>query len=87
MREILEVLERAEVAQARLAIVSVPDDRVAGQITKTLHMRYPQCKIIVRCRYQTNARGLKKSGATAVISEEAEASTALLRLLKQMDSR
>jgi len=82
-----EVLERSEAELARLAIISVPDDRVAAQITKTLHTLYPQCKVIVRCRYQTNARTLKKSGAATVISEEAEASGALLRLLKQMDSR
>ena len=41
---------------------------------------------IVR-RYQANAQALEKSGVSAVISEEAEVSVALLRLLKQMNSR
>lgn len=81
-----EVLERAEAAQARLAIISVPDDRAAAQIAKILQASYPECTVIVRCRYQANAQALKQSGVSAVISEESEASVALLRLLKQMNS-
>lgn len=81
-----EVLERAEATAARLAIVSVPDDRVAAQIAKTLRNQNPKCTVVVRCRYQANAATLKKLGVSAVISEEAEASVALLRLLRQMSS-
>ena len=81
-----EVLDRAEAAAARMAIVSVPDDRVAAQIAKTLCGRNPNCTVIVRCRYQANAATLKKLGVSAVISEETEASVALLRLLRQMST-
>ena len=81
-----EVLERAEAAAARLAIVSVPDDRIASQIAKTLRNTAPNCTVVVRCRFQANAFALKKLGVSAVISEEAEASVAILRLLRQMNS-
>jgi len=79
-----EVLHRADAAHARLAIVCVPDDRAAGQIVKTLSEMNPSCAIVVRCRYQSNAALLRKAGARAVVSEEAEASAALLRLLESM---
>ena len=81
-----EVLDRAEAAAARLAIVSVPDDRIAIQIVKTLRDQSPKCTVVVRCRYQANAAVLKNLGVSAVVSEEAEASVALLRLLQQMSS-
>jgi len=80
-----EVLDRADAAHSRLAVVCVPEDQVASQIVKTLQRLNPTCSIIVRCRYEANAPKLKKAGASAVVSEEAEASAALLRLLKSMD--
>ncbi len=80
------VLGRADVAYSRLAIVCVPEDQVAFQIVKTLQRLNPTCNIVVRCRYGANTSTLKKAGAFAVVSEEAEASVALLRLLKSMDS-
>ncbi len=81
-----EVLDRADAAHARLAVVCVPDDRSALQIVKTLCRLNPACTIVVRCRYQSNASTLEKAGAHSVVSEEVEASVALLRLLKSMDS-
>jgi CPA2 family monovalent cation:H+ antiporter-2 len=44
-----EVLNRAEVAHARLGVVCVPDDRIALQIVKTLCRLNPQCAVVVRC--------------------------------------
>lgn len=81
-----EVLDRADTAHSRLAIVCVPEDQVAFQIVKTLQRLNPTCNIVVRCRYEANTLTLKKAGASAVVSEEAEASVALLRLIKSMDS-
>ncbi len=80
-----EVLDRAEVAHCRLAVVCVPDDPVAIQIVKAIRAMNPKCTLIVRCRYQANSSILRKAGAQTVISEEAEASLALLRLLEQLD--
>jgi len=81
-----EVLDRADAAHARLAVVCVPDDRTALLIVKTLCRLNPQCAIVVRCRYQSNAAALEKAGAHFAVSEEMEASAALLRLLTSMDS-
>ena len=80
----LDVLDRAGAGDSRLAVVSVPDDRTAGQIVATLRSLNPACTIFVRCRYQANTATLKKAGASAIVSEEAEASEALLRLLECM---
>ena len=80
-----EVLERAEAVHALLAVVCVPDDRIALQIVKSLCRLSPQCAVIVRCRYQSNKSALEKAGAQSVVIEEVEASGALLRLLDRMD--
>jgi CPA2 family monovalent cation:H+ antiporter-2 len=79
-----DVLERSDAAHSRLAVVCVPEDRVALQIVKSLRRLNASCNIVVRCRYEANAHGLKKAGASAVVSEEAQASEALLRVLKSM---
>lgn len=81
------VLDRADVAHSRLAVVCVPEDHVASQIVKTLGLLNPKCNIVVRCRYTANTSTLKKAGASIVVSEEAEASLALLRSLKSIESR
>ena len=80
-----EVLDHADAAHSRLAVVCVPEDQIAFQIVKTLQSLNPTCNIVVRCRYEANTPTLKKTGAYAVVSEEAEASGALLRLLKRMN--
>ena len=81
-----EVLDRADAADVRLAVICVPDDRSALQIVKSLRRFNGSCAIMVRCRYQSNRAGLRKAGAHTVISEEAEASSAMLRLLQGMDT-
>ena len=80
-----EVLDRADAALARLAVVCVPDDRDALQVVQTLRGLNPNCTIIVRCRYRGNTATLQNAGARSVISEETEASAALLRLLATMN--
>jgi CPA2 family monovalent cation:H+ antiporter-2 len=80
-----DVLDRADAANSRLAVVCVPDDPTALHIVKTFYRLNPQCPLVVRCRYQSNTSVLKKAGAHSVVSEEVEASGALLRLLQRMD--
>ena len=77
-----EVLRRAHADHARLAIIAVPDDGVALQIVQTLRSLNPTCVSIVRCRYESQTPVLKKAGASRVVSEEAEVSVAVLRLLE-----
>ncbi|HUT11454.1 MAG TPA: cation:proton antiporter [Thermoguttaceae bacterium] len=77
-----DVLDRADATHCRLAVIAVPDDKVAGQIVKAFRSLNDECTIVVRCRYRLSVSMLEKAGASAVVSEEAEASVALLRLLR-----
>ena len=77
-----EVLHRAAVTQCMLAIVTVPKDQTARQIVTAVRRLNRTCRILVRCRYRANIAAVKKAGADAVVSEEAEASAGLLRLLE-----
>ena len=74
-----QVLHRAQAARCGLVVVSVPDDEVASQIVRALRGLNPSAAVVVRCRYQGNIGRTQRAGANAVISEEAEASGALLR--------
>ncbi len=42
------------------------------------------CTVVVRCRFQANASKLMTEGADSVVSEEAEAATALRRILSDL---
>jgi hypothetical protein len=42
------------------------------------------CFVLVRCRYASNVRLLQKAGASQIVSEEAEASHELLRVLRRI---
>ena len=79
-----QVLQRAHLARCGLAVVSVPDDEVANQIVRSLRGLNPSMAIVVRCRYQVNIERAKKAGANAVVSEEVEASGALLRWCERL---
>jgi len=75
----LKVLQRAHASHCNLIVVSVPDDEIANRIVRSLREENRAGAILVRCRYQSNIERVKKAGATVVVSEEAEASGALLR--------
>ncbi|MCA9132594.1 MAG: cation:proton antiporter [Planctomycetales bacterium] len=78
-----DVLLRAGVQRCDLVVVSVPDDDMAAHIVRSLHALNPAASIVVRCRYLGNMNRARSAGAKAVISEEAEASQALLRWCEQ----
>jgi monovalent cation:H+ antiporter-2, CPA2 family len=79
------VLARAAAGQCILAVITVPKDQAAKQIVMAVRRASPRCRILVRCRYRASIAALKKAGADAVVSEEAEASAGLLRLLEGLD--
>ncbi len=81
-----KVLRRAGVEEVELAVVCVPNDGTAMRVVKAVSRLNQTCRVIVRCRYQSNLKKLKKLGATEVVSEENEAALALMRLLKQRDA-
>ncbi|HUG68788.1 MAG TPA: cation:proton antiporter [Pirellulaceae bacterium] len=74
-----QVLQRADVASCDLVVVSVPDDDIAREVVRAVRGLNSTASIVVRCRYQGNIGRARKAGANAVISEEAEASGALMR--------
>jgi CPA2 family monovalent cation:H+ antiporter-2 len=79
-----EILHRADIDRCRLAVVTVPDDEAARQVVSAIRLLNPACTIVVRCRYQANAGPIRRAGANTVISEEAEAGGAIVRLLGQI---
>ncbi|SMP74892.1 Kef-type potassium/proton antiporter, CPA2 family [Neorhodopirellula lusitana] len=81
----LRILELADVRNCFVVVVSVPDDRVALRILKTLRRSKTTAKLIVRCRYQSNVSTLRKAGADSIVTEETEATLALLRTLSDIN--
>ncbi|MHB1034494.1 MAG: cation:proton antiporter domain-containing protein [Pirellulales bacterium] len=82
-----DVLGRAEVDRADLVAICTPDDQVAVRIVKVVRHLSQRCRILVRCRYLATVGAAKKAGADLVVSEEAEASGALLRILAEFEER
>ncbi|MGB7345157.1 MAG: NAD-binding protein, partial [Pirellulaceae bacterium] len=76
-----QVLQLAESDQASLVVVCVPSDEVAIQVVKRVRVLNPPTRITVRCRYQANIDRLHRAGADSIISEETEASLAIIRSL------
>ncbi len=79
-----DVLRRASVEQCRLAIVSVPEDAISNQVIQALRKSNPTVAILVRCRYASNVEPARRVGATTVISEEGQATGALLRRCEEI---
>lgn len=75
-----DVLQRADVEHCRLAVVCVPDDDVAGRVVAAVREVNRHTHVVVRCRYLASIAALTRAGADSVVSEEQEASGALLRL-------
>jgi CPA2 family monovalent cation:H+ antiporter-2 len=79
-----QILELADVQHAELTVVCIPDDHVAVQVVRAVREINRDGKLLVRCRYQANASRLRGAGADVVVTEETEASLALLRELNLM---
>ena len=78
------ILERGEVHLSKIVCICVPNDETAIQVVQVVQEFAPQATLVVRCRYQSNAAQLRRAGAGYVVSEEAEASQALLRVLNSV---
>lgn len=79
----IEILEHARVAGASTIVVCIAEDQVAIRVVQAIRKLNTQALLLVRCRYHTNAAKLKKLGANRVVSEEGEASEALIGLLER----
>ncbi len=80
------VLALAELSDAGLVVVCVPDDGIALRVVRAIRTANPCGRLIVRCRFQSNIRQLKRAGSDEVVSEESEASLALLRLIASSET-
>ena len=58
------------------------DPRIAAEarLNGSIRRLNREALVLVRCRYQSSVEAVKDAGATAVVSEEVEASARLLRL-------
>lgn len=79
-----DVLRAARADEAGLVVVCVPTDADALRIVKAAHRLNRSGKIIVRCRYQSNAMALKRAGAELVVSEERQTYE---RLIADLENR
>ncbi len=78
------ILELAQVERCELIAVCVPHDESALQVVVAVQKIAPQATMVVRCRYQGNSAKILRAGAKHVVSEEAEASLALLGILGRL---
>jgi CPA2 family monovalent cation:H+ antiporter-2 len=79
------ILDAAQIKEAGCIAVCVPDDDVAMRLVRAIRERNAVGSIVVRCRYSANERRLRQVGANRVVSEEAQASDALRRILPGVD--
>jgi CPA2 family monovalent cation:H+ antiporter-2 len=80
-----ETLRRAAAEKAAIFVVCVPDDEAALRVVTNVRSLNKSCLLLVRCRYQGNVPRVLKAGANRVVSEEAQASNALVRMLVELD--
>lgn len=80
-----EILSLARVDEASIIVVCVPDDDAASDIIHNLRRQNSKCLVLVRCRYQVHVPALKKIGADHVVSEEAQAGSALIAILDALN--
>ena len=74
-----DILDHAHLSDAAMVVVCVPNDEDAISITKNARKKNPHCLLFVRCRYQVTVTRLATLGANGIVSEEAQASEALVK--------
>jgi CPA2 family monovalent cation:H+ antiporter-2 len=79
-----DALRRAKIDAMRLAIVCVPNDMIAYDVTAAIRTANAACPVIVRCRYLLNVSTVRGAGAAQVITEEAEAARAILTAVRRV---
>ncbi len=65
-----DILVHAGIAEACMAVVTVPDTGAAIRIIQMIRLLTPAMNIAARCRYSRHLNNLKKAGADMVIDEE-----------------
>ncbi|MDA1162836.1 MAG: cation:proton antiporter [Planctomycetota bacterium] len=82
-----DVLLRARAQTADVAVISVPRDDVAIEVTRSFRSINATALLIVRCRFVASEPAILHAGATLVISEESRASQGILELIRAEEWR
>ncbi|MDA1013651.1 MAG: cation:proton antiporter [Planctomycetota bacterium] len=75
------ILKLASAELANLAVVCVPHDTSAREITRSFRAANSDAEIVVRCRFESSVHSIEKAGANIVVSEAAKAAEAIMHLL------
>ena len=65
-----EILNHAGLSRACMGVITIPDPKIAVQITRTIRHMNPSLSLVVRSRYNIHSKDLEKAGATIVVDEE-----------------
>jgi CPA2 family monovalent cation:H+ antiporter-2 len=79
-----QVLRSAGAAAARLVVFCIPHDELALRAVVILRSINRTCRVVVRCRYQSNERRLIKAGADLAVSDERHTANTLVEQLNEM---
>jgi monovalent cation:H+ antiporter-2, CPA2 family len=82
-----EVLARAGISSCGLVVVCVPKDQITLEIVRAVNGANSRVPVVVRCRFELFGSRLLRAGATAVVSEEAEAAGPLLSHCERLIER
>ncbi|MEM6654752.1 MAG: NAD-binding protein, partial [Planctomycetota bacterium] len=72
---------------ASLVVVAVSADEAARSIVQQTRRLHPQARILVRCRFQSSVRDLRRLGPEQVVSEEPQAYARLIAYLERDGDR
>ena len=72
------LLERVDVARARLVVVAITDAHATGQVVRMVRSLAPDVRILARTRYIAEADALFEAGASGIVAEEFESTIDLL---------
>lgn len=78
-----DVLEHAQVAQAKAVVITVPHQRSAMMILEQVRQLAPQAHVAVRSRYQMHTNDYVEAGAHAVVGDEEQVGESLAAHLRQ----
>jgi voltage-gated potassium channel Kch len=65
-----------------MAVITIPDPRMAIHIIQMMRRLTPDLSIVVRCRYQRHLADLEKSGADVIVDEEFTIGEVLAKKIK-----
>jgi len=65
-----EILQHAELDQACMAVVTIPDPQAGIRVVEMIRRLRPLMPIVSRCRYSRYTGDLERAGADVVVDEE-----------------